>query len=370
MLAAMSTWPYRGKPDNPGAWLATVARNKAFDRLRRENRETAFEEPPPDDTEGDDGLFRATVDDPELRLILLCCHERLNESERLTLTLKLVSGFTAKDLGEAFLANEAAIGQRLARIRKKLHGEGDNLANAPSRFEIAARLPTMLKVVYLMFSLGYAPRRGDQLIRRDILAEALRLAREIAVHDITASPEADALAALLCFQSSRLDAREDADGRVVLFADQDRGLWNRELIDEGMRYLEASKTARELSRYHVEAGIASLYALAKDETSCDWASILSLYQQLEAMTESPVVAVNACVARAMAGDPGHALAMLLALGDSTALNRYAPYHLALAETHRLLDDDVSARSSYEQALDCGVADPVQALIETRLASCL
>ena len=370
LIAAMATWPYRGTPDNPGAWLKTVARNKAWDTLRRRRREAALVDDPATQDDAVDGVFTATVEDPELRLILLCCHDALSETEQLTLTLKLVSGFTAREIGEALLASEAAIGQRIARTKRKLKTQGATLADAPSRFGIGERLQTTLKVVYLMFSLGYAPRSGDQLLRHDVIDESLRIARELAGNRLTGQPDAHALAALLCFQSSRLAAREDADGRIVLLADQDRSLWDRALIDEGLAYLKASQQARVLSRYHLEAGIASLYATAPSWEDCDWASIRRLYTQLAASTDSPVISINASVARAMSGEPAEALNELETLAASRTVRNYAPYHLALAEAHRLLGDDRAARDCYAQALSAGVAAPVQTLIEERLSSCL
>ncbi len=202
LVAAMAVWPYQGLPDKPGAWLARVARNKAYDRLRRQVREAVLTDEPASAT-GDDAsrLFEAAIGDPELRLVFLCCHSSLTEQDRLALTLKLVSGFTARDIGQLLLASDAAIGQRLARVKRKLKALGPSIRDAPSRFGIARRVPTALKVVYLMFSLGHAPRRGSKLVQQDVAMEALRLSRVLADDTLTGCPRAQALAALLCFHA-------------------------------------------------------------------------------------------------------------------------------------------------------------------------
>lgn len=270
LLKALSTWPYRGMPDHPRAWLATVARNLAIDRLRRESRELELGDEPVPASGPDMTALDAAVADPELRLVFLCCHPVLSELERLTLTLKLVSGFTARDIARVFLAEEATIGQRIARAKRKLREVGDDLASPPSRSGIASRLASALKVVYLMFSLGYAPRSGERLVLRDVAMEAVRLARELADDALTGTPEAKALAALLCLQASRLDAREDSDGRLVLFADQDRTRWDAALLRDGFIYLSTARTGDALSRYHLEAGIAATYAAAGAGGHCDW----------------------------------------------------------------------------------------------------
>ena len=212
----MANWPYKGLPDNPAAWLNRVARNKAYDRLRRQGRELPLDSGENGATtanaqsgpQADDGVcFGPQVEDPELKLMFLCCQSALTPEDQLMLTLKVVSGFTAKDIGHVFLKKDAAVGQRLARAKRKLRDSQDWLADGLSRFEVKKRLPMVLKVIYLMFSLGYAPRRGDALVLRDVAEEALRLALLVTNLEETKTPEAHALAALLAFQASRFDAR-------------------------------------------------------------------------------------------------------------------------------------------------------------------
>lgn len=371
LVAAMATWPYRGLPDNPGAWLSRVARNKAIDRFRRERREAPYDEqfderPAP----GAQDLFAARIADPELRLIILCCNDSLGEMDQLALTLKIVSGFTAREVASGFLVSEAAMAQRLARAKRRLRPQKDELGDAPDRAQIRARLATVLKVVYLMFSLGYAPRSGDTSIRKDVAREALRLARELADHRLTATPDAQALAALLCFQASRLDAREDTDGNVILLRDQDHSRWDHGLIRDGLAYLTASRAADAVSRYHLEAGIAATHAAAQSWQDCDWAAINTYYAELLKLTDSPVIAVNACVARAMHGDAETALKELDELSREPVLEEYAPYFVARAEVLCQLHRDGDAMTEFERAIDCGASAPVLRHLEQRLASCV
>ena len=344
VIAAMQSWPYKGMPDNPGAWLNRVARNKAYDRLRREGREQSITNNDESDSEQlpldtaavqqaadtrHGQFYGAQVDDPELKLIFLCCHGDLGEEDRLMLTLKVVSGFTARDIAAVFLKKEAAVGQRLARAKRKLRaledaleGEGntDGLSDL-SRFAVQARLNTVLKVIYLMFALGYAPQRGDSLVQQDVALEALRLAEVLVAARETAQPAAHALAALLNLQASRFAARLGPDtassalgGGLVLLRDQNRALWDHNLMKRGMVHLAAAQSGETLSRYHLEAGIAAAHATAKHFADTDWAGICALYARLEAMTKSPVVAVNACVAQAFGGAPEKAFLKLESLG--------------------------------------------------------
>lgn len=379
VIAAMAAWPYRGMPDNPGAWLNRVARNKAYDRLRREGRESPLPEGDsiPLQQEAADGsdethgrFFGARITDPELKLIFLCCQQALAVEDQLMLTLKVVSGFTARDLAALFLKKEAAVGQRLARAKRKLRLQDKSLTDGPSRFEVKERLPVVLKVIYLMFSLGYAPRRGEQLMLRDVAEEALRLAVVVAGARETADPAAHALAALLSFQASRFDARTSTGGSMVLLRDQNRVLWDRGLIRQGFAHLRAAQSGSRLSRYHLEAAIAASHAAAPDFPATDWQQILALYGELEALTGSPVVSINACVAEALAGAPEDAFLKLEALAKHGQLADYAPYHIAHGELLRMLKRPMDAAESFRRALACDASAPLVEHLTDRLASCV
>ncbi|MDJ0657371.1 MAG: sigma factor [Xanthomonadales bacterium] len=376
LLSALSVWPFRGMPDNPGAWLTRVAGNKAIDRLRRSGRELQLDhdwspdsaDGPGDDRQGElDRLFAIRVPDPELRLMILACHPDLAGVDRLALTLRVVSGFTARDLSQVFLTTEAAIAQRLSRARRSLRGDRQSLTGTPNVFEIQSRLESVLKTVYLMFSLGYAPRSGAALIRRDTALEAVRLAEELAAGEATAGSDSRALAALLCLQASRLDAREDEQGRPVLLKDQNRGRWNRALIDRGMVYLKQAMHRGVPGRYHLEAGIASVYATQPWE-SIDWPAVLAYYSQLENMTGSPVVTINACVALAFAGELEYSLGRLdQLLAQQPAISSYAPFHIARGEILRLMNRAEEAADCVQSAIHAGLSEPVAEHLEMRLS---
>lgn len=372
LLTALTRWPWQGLPDNPAAWLRTVARNRAIDQLRRGGREVPWH--PESDTGSDErasgateDLYATRVPDADLRLVFLCCHPLLREEDRLALTLKVVGGFTARETAALLLKPETAVAQRLARAKRRLREAGEDVAEEPGAEEIAARLETALKVIYLAFSHGYAPRAGGRLVRRDVCRSALRLARALAREPLTDTGATRALCALLCFQSSRLDAREDGEGQPVLMRDQDRTRWDRDLVREGFEWL---KLAREgpVSRYHLEAGIASLHAAAPEWGRTDWSAMLGLYETLLELTESPVVAVNAAVARALAGAPERALDDLDALAAHPRLSGYGPYHVARAEVLRRLDRPDESREATRDARRCGLSEPMSAFLEARLGA--
>lgn len=365
LLKALALWPYQGIPDKPSAWLQRVAYNKAIDCLRRAQREQAYDSERDGRTDALVVCDANEISDPELRTIFLCCHPVLPVTEQLALTLRIVGGFTARELADLFFSNEDALSQRLSRSKRKLRSAQVSLTLPAAQDDIAARLDAVLKSVYLLFSVGYAPGSGSQLIRRDVAHEALRLATELANLPLTATPTAKALAALLCLHASRFDAREDAEGKPVLFRQQDRAKWNRALIDQGMRYLQAAGEGEVVSRYHLEAAIASVYATAPDWERINWPLILDSYARLQQLTDSPVVSINGCVAQAFAGAPAQALARLDALDQAQLLREYAPYHVARAEVLRLLDRPFEAKQSYDAALQSRASTPVLRFFEQR-----
>ena len=367
LLQAVQSWPYQGRPDNAAAWLHRVALNKAYDRLRREKvgaRHAEAEQA----AAAPDNVHTAHIQDDDLRLIFLCCDERLSEFERVALTLKVASGFTAKETAALFLMSPDALGQRLARAKRKLRDDPAPLGEEPTRFEIARRSSAAVKAIYLMFSLGYAPARGAQAVRRDAAFEALRLACAFADGALTGEAEARALAALLCFQSSRFNARETADGEIVLLADQDRAQWDAGLIARGLAYLQAASAGATLTRLHLEAGIASLHATATDSAASDWTRILGMYATLERMTGSPVVTLNAAAALSLSGAPQAALDKLETLNAQARLQAYAPYHVTRADALRRLGRDGEAAECLRAALACGATDPAHRLFEAQLAA--
>ena len=365
----MSVWPYQGLPDNPVAWLSRVARNRAIDRLRHENRERDYDVAA-DQRFTEDALLmpeRGDMEDPELSTIFLCCHPRLGQLDQLAITLRVVGGFTSREISSVFIMGESALAKRLTRARQRIKQTPSSFLTEPSADDVKARLEPALKVVYLMFSLGYAPAMGEQLIRRDVAYEALRLVKELCEHPLTSAPATHALAALLYFQASRFDARENAEGEPILFRDQDRALWDQDLIAQALVHLRSAASGSNLSRYHLEAGIAAQYASAPNWNAIDWQQVLGHYRLLQEMTGSPVVTINASVALALSGDPQRALRELMIISDEPRLQDYAPFHIARAEILRLMGRKSEAVAAYNAAMTSRVSAPVLHHLEQRLA---
>lgn len=368
VLAAISSWPYSGMPDKPEAWLARVAQNKAIDRLRREGREDLFEEDkdPRERNNTIDNITDPRLSDPELKLMFLCCHGMLTEEDRLMLTLKIVSGFTAAEVASVFLLSESAVAQRLARAKRKLRLDEDRLVAGISRFEVNARLETVLKVIYLMFSAGYAPRFGDRLILKDVAFEALRLAEAIVGDAETATPEAHALVALLAFQSSRFDARADREGKLLLLKDQKREVWDQQLTEKALYHMPLSQQGHGISRYHIEASIAAVHALAPSWQQTDWAAICALYKALEKVADSPVVQISYSVAEAFGGNLEAGLARLEHISVNPAVQHYAPYYLARAEIYKQMQELEEAEQMLTKAQACSLSSVTNEYIQSVL----
>ncbi|MEO0422221.1 MAG: sigma-70 family RNA polymerase sigma factor [Pseudomonadota bacterium] len=373
VLKALASWPYKGLPDNPGGWLARVAQRCAIDRLRREQREVALETPSADAGVQGVNELASRIDDPQLRLMLLCCDDVLSAQDRVGLTLRLVAGFTAREIAQVLLVSEVSLAQRLARAKRRLHTH-DGLADAPRGARaIEARLPSVRKTLYLMFSLGYSPRSGATLIRSDVALEAVRLAEGLlaCTSDSASGADTAALTALICLQASRLNARADAEGRPIRLQDQDRSRWDRPLMARGLTLLAgAARQTHTLSPYHLEAAIAAEHATAATWETCDWLRIRRHYAALEAATGSPVVTINSCVAQAMAGDSDAALTRIQALADLHPLQTYAPFHFAVAEIARLAERREVVIAAYRRALACPTSTPVAQTLSARLSDSL
>jgi RNA polymerase sigma-70 factor (ECF subfamily) len=318
LIKALQQWPHRGVPANPAAWLTQVAKNLALDSLRREASLAAKA----------DEIARALspaatgpeVIDDQLAMMFLCCHPEMPREGGIALTLKTVCGFGTGEIARAFLIQEATAAQRIVRA-KKLIRERDLTFELPDHTLPRERLDSVLEALYLMFNEGYASG-GDQLLRRDLCEEAIRLARLIAGHASTRAPECDALLALFLLQSAREPARVDERGDLFLLRDQDRSRWDHSRIAEGMHRLGRSAAGDRLTRYHLEAGIAAEHTAAADFASTNWASIAEQYEQLHELNPSPVVALNRAVALAQAEGPAVGLRELEKIEHHPALIHY------------------------------------------------
>lgn len=369
LIAALNTWPHRGVPDNPKAWLWRAARNRALDHLRRNALFAAIE---PKVAEWQASLQaneeNVPIADEELSLIVLCCDPQLPEEMRLGLTLKSVCGFSVEEIARAFLARPDAIAQRLVRAKARIKDLGLQF-DMPEREELAARIPSVLRTIYLLFNEGYLASAGDHSMRLDLCAEALRLACLVADSPATTTPEAHALAALISFQHARNAARSTTNGDIVLLEHQDRTLWDQALIAHGFAHLSKAKHGDVLTPMHIEAGIASIHAQARAWSETDWPMLLSYYDLLMEIAPTPVVALNRAVVLSMIEGPSAALTSIAALADDSAMQRYLPYHLTVGDLRLKLGERAAARASYLRAENLPASEPERRLIADKLRNC-
>ena len=374
-MSALETWPERGVPDNPGAWITTTARNRAIDRLRRRKRLTEKTELLARDASiesdlraigtevaGDD----VSIADDRLRLIFTCCHPALAMDARVALTLRTLGGLTTPEIARAFLVAEATLAQRLVRAKRKIRDAGIPYRVPPAEL-LPERLDGVLHVLYLVFNEGYAATSGDSLVRRELSTEAIRLARVVASL-LPGEPEALGLLALMLLHDARREARVDASGRLVLLEDQDRRRWDQARIAEGQALIERALGMGRPGPYQVQAAIASLHDEAPTPAQTDWAQIVALYETLLRMSPSPVVELNLAAAVAFRDGPATGLAMLDALSGSGELDGYSYFHAARADLLRRLERWSEASIAYEEALHLTANVPERTFLSGRLES--
>jgi len=374
LITAMQQWPFRGIPDNPEAWLYQVARNRALDRLRHGKMATGKEPDIARESRAVEAPAAAPllrdetppVEDDQLGLLFLTCHPLLPAEARVALALKLAGGFSVGEIARAFLSQESTIAQRLVRARRLLRDENVGFG-MPEPAELALRLDSVLDALYLMFNEGYAATSGDQLIRDDVAVEAIRLARLLAAHPATASPKVWALVALMLLHAARFPARVDSAGTLFLLRDQDRAKWDRAAIAEGLRALDRAAAGDRVSAFHLEAGIAACHAAAPSWADTDWTQIVGLYDELLALTRSPVVALNRAIAVSRIEGPVPGLAALDAIANSAALARYPLLPAVQAELWREAGDLARAAECYRAALGLARSAPEQRWLSSRLS---
>lgn len=364
---ALDRWPQDGIPANPRAWLVSTGRFKAIDRLRRRSRFDAsraelarqLEAVAEVDVPADDLL-----EDDSLRLIFTCCHPALPADAQVALTLREVCGLTTEEIARAFLVTPSTIAQRIVRAKQKIR-----IARipyqVPQRTELPARLESVLRVVYLVFNEGYCASGGAMLLRADLSGEAIRLARMLL--ELLPDAEIMGLLALMLLHESRREARSDAGGEPVLLDEQDRSLWDRELIEEGAALVERALVSRCFGPYALQAAIVAVHAESTAAAETDWPQIVGLYDVLLRMTPSPVIELNRAVALAMRDGPQAGLDCIEALLARGELRDYHLAYCAQAELNRRLGRMDLARAAYRCALERVVQEPERHFIERRLA---
>ena len=366
--AALEQWPRDGVPANPRAWLVSTGRFKAIDGLRRRAR---FD--PLDETGAgaeiavvDDAAWadEESVEDDRLRLIFTCCHPALASDAQIALTLREVCGLTTEEIGRAFLTPSPTLAQRIVRAKAKIRDAGIPY-QVPTHAELPERLDAVLRVIYLVFNEGYAASSGASLTRHDLSAEAIRLGRLLV--ELLPEPEARGLLALMLLQESRRAARASPSGEIILLDDQDRSLWDRELISEGTQLVERVLSSRRAGPYSIQAAIAAVHAEAPNAAATDWAEIVGLYDVLTRADSSPVIELNRAVAIAMRDGPAAGLPLIDAILGRGDLLDYRLAHAARAELCRRLGRTAEARTSFERALELTRGEPERRFLERRLA---
>ncbi|HAV62827.1 MAG TPA: sigma factor, ECF subfamily protein [Verrucomicrobiales bacterium] len=371
LARALQTWPFRGVPENPAAWIMRTSRNLALDHVRRERTfrdkeqeivrimgEGSHAADPSDPA--DEGLA-----DDRLRMLFVCCHPRIPVESQIALALKVLGGFSPAEIGKAFLTTEAAIAKRLTRARQQLHDAGIPFS-IPEGTDLTRRIDAVLQSLYLLFNEGYKASSGDQLVRADVCHEAIRLGALLTRRTDCDLPKVHALLALMFFNTARLTTRVDAAGNLLLLKDQDRSRWDGSMIAQGMFHLTRSAAGEAVAEFHLQAGIAACHAAAINYESTDWSQILVLYDQLARMDASPVVALNRAIAVANVHGPEAGLAAIAAIEDPARLESYHLLHAVRGELESQANRPAVAIGHFQRALELTSVKSEQEFLVRRL----
>ena len=379
LLKALRTWSIGGVPPNPSAWITQVAMNLARDTMRHHRMRFSKEEAVITHTEqmlptSLDASAAASLDPQEiredaLRLMFVCCHPELAPDAQVVMALKVLCGFNTSEIARAFLRSEAAIEKQLTRTKQRIRDLDIGFA-IPEGTELAPRIEGVLAALYLLFNEGHTASSGDQLLREDLCAEAVRLTAILVEHPAGNSPSAHALLALMLLTASRFPARVDDDGVLLRLDDQDRSKWDEALIGRGLAHLAQAANGPQVSAYHLEAGIAACHCTAEDFASTDWIRILRHYDQLLQLKPSPVVALNRAVAVANVEGPAAGLRAIATIEDRTRLENHYLLHAVVGELEWRQGNHRAAAESFRRALQLAKVGPEQAHLTRMLARSL
>ena len=369
---ALSTWPKSGVPDNPRPWLISTARFKAIDTLRRRARFDASQTElvrylEAQSSSAESANEADSLEDDRLRLIFTCCHPSLAPEAHVALTLREVCGLTTEEIAKAFLTTPRTLAQRIVRAKAKIR-EAQIPYEVPTPQELPERLSAVLQVIYLVFNEGYSAAAGAEVTRADLTGEAIRLGRLLTELQPKqeVEPEVIGLLSLMLLHESRRAARTSPTGELILLENQNRSLWNREQIAEGVALLEKALNSRRFGRYTLQAAIAAVHAQAESVAATDWAQIVALYDRLAQIQPSPVVQLNRAVAIAMRDGPEAGLTHINAVLEQGELANYYLAHSARADMYRRLGRTAEARSAYEKALALTQQEPERQFLQDRI----
>jgi RNA polymerase sigma factor (sigma-70 family) len=372
---ALQTWPYRGVPENPSAWIMRASRNLALDVIRREKvfrgkeaEITRLVETREFSTSEVASSSENEIADDRLRMMFVCCHPVIPQDAQVALALKTLCGFSVPEISRAFLTTEAATAKRLTRAKQKIQ-EAHVPFEIPVGNELARRLESVLQSLYLLFNEGYKASSGDKLVREELCHEAIRLIELLAQHRAGNQPKTHALLALMLLNAARSPAREDAQGNLLRLEEQDRTRWDQTMIARGMSHLRESAAGGGISEYHLQAGIAACHATAVDYQSTDWKRILSLYDRLLEFNDSPVVALNRAVAVANLHGPHAGLKAVHEIRDRDKLASYYLLYSVVAELQMRLNDREGAAEQFRKAFELAETKSERAFLLKRLQQC-
>ncbi len=363
--AALEKWAREGVPGNPRAWLVSAGRFRSIDHLRRQSRLDSFDPLVHDAATEDTGVAEADeVEDDRLRLIFTCCHPALAPDAQVALTLREVCGLTTEEIAHAYLTPPPTLAQRIVRAKAKIRAAHIPY-EVPAAADLPRRLDSVLRVIYLVFNEGYSASGGAALMRHDLASEAIRLGRLL--EQLLPEPEARGLLALMLLHDSRRAARASPCGELVVLEDQDRSLWDRAQIEEGLQWVDRALAPGDAGPYALQAAIAAIHCRAARPGDTDWAEIVALYDLLRHIEPSPVVELNRAVAIAMRDGPAEGLRLVDALLASGELSRYRLAHAARADLCRRLGRVAEARAAYERTLALTEQGPERQYLQRRLA---
>lgn len=374
LARAVKTWPFYGVPKNPSAWLMRTSRNLALDVVRREKvfrdkqAEIIYLVDRPNCAPDATVFTEHEISDDRLRMMFVCCHPVIPREAQMALALNTLCGFSVMEISRAFLTTEAATAKRLTRAKQKIR-DARVPFEIPTGEELVRRMDVVLEALYLLFNEGYKASTGDKLVREDVCQEAIRLAGLLAEHAIGNRPRSHALLALMLLNAARLPSRVDDEGNLLRLQEQDRRRWDQPMLARGMFHFAQSAEGEELTRYHLQAGIAACHCAAPDYDATDWNQILALYDRLVALDDSPIIALNRAVAVAHVEGPGAGIAAVESIRNRAQLDSYYLLYAVLGDFEARQANFSSAAGYFRQAIELTELKSEQVFLSKRIQAC-